>query len=140
MNTLITSGPDYKISEDDLDALSIALIELGVTGVVTIGFSSGLTKWAASRRVKITAVRSAAEAIKISQAAVILPGKFMTGLVQTCLRSNMKTWDWTGTSAAERDAILADPAAAHLYDQIVNGEVEPIGFNADLRDRVQAAS
>jgi hypothetical protein len=135
VNTLITSGPNYKISADDLDALSVALIEMGVTGVVTIGTSTGLNKWAASRRVKITAVRSAAEAIRISQAAVILPGKFMGELVQTCVRSSMKVWDWTGTSAANKAAIMADPDAVYTYDSIVSGELEPIGYNADQRGR-----
>jgi hypothetical protein len=137
MNTLITSGPDYKINEDDLDALSLAVIELGVTSVITLGFSPGLNKWAASRRIKITTVRSAAEAIRISQAAVILPGKFMDGLVQSCKRSNMKVWDWRGTSAADKATIMADEEAAAHYDAIVNGDIDPIGYNADMRGMMQ---
>jgi hypothetical protein len=137
MRTLITSGLDYKLTEDDLDALSDAVRELGITSVVTLGFSAGLHKWATFRRLRVTATTNTAHAVKISEAAIIFPGKFMAELAATCVASDLEVWDWRGTSAEDKAAILADPEAALIYDEIVNGDREPLGYNADERGRVQ---
>ena len=135
MRTLITCGTDYALTPDDMDALSSAVRELGITSVVTLGFSAGLHKFATYRKLRVTQTNSTAQAVKISEAAIIFPGKFMAGLVASCELSDLVVWDWRGTSAEDKARIMADPAAALLYDQIVNGEVEPIGYNSNLLDQ-----
>lgn len=140
MITLITSGPNYKISVGDIDELSRAQREMPITTVVTIGHSPSFQTWAKQRRIRYRSVRNAVEAISISEAAIIFPGHYMEALVQTAQKSGLEVWDWQGSTKAAKDLILASEAVAAHYDAIVNGDIEPEGYGQDMRGRTQDAA
>ena len=141
MITLVTSGPDYKITQGDLDELSRAHREMPITRVVTFGGSPGLDQWAKTRRIPIQIMMGLASIVDHVDAAIIFPGKHMDSIVSILHRAGVKEiWDWRGTTQEAKDVILANEAAADHYDAIVNGDIEPIGANPDMRGRTQDAA
>ena len=141
MITLVTSGPDYKLTQGDLDELSRAVREMPIRQLVTLGGSPGLDQWAKTRRIPVQIMNNLSDIMRVIDAAIIFPGRHMEGLVNMLSRSpTLELWDWRGTEQEAKRVILANEAAAAHYDAIVNGDLEPIGHSQDMRGRAQDAA
>lgn len=140
MITLITSGPDYKLTPSDLMELSRAHREMPISQLVTFGGSPGLEQWAKGRRIPVRIYTSLPELLSAVDAAIVFPGRYMDGLMRMIEQRHLKeVWDWRGTTQEAKDVILANKAAQSHYDAIVNGDIEPIGYSTEQRGRVPEA-
>ena len=140
MITLITSGPDYKLTPSDLMELSRAHREMPITQLVTFGGSPGLEQWAKGRRIPVRIMTGLADIVDYVDAAIVFPGRYMDGLMRMLtIRPTLEIWDWRGTPQEAKDVILSNKAAAAHYDGIVNGDIEPIGYSTEQRGRVPEA-
>ena len=141
MITFVTSGPDYMITQGDLDELSRAAREMPIKQLVTLGGSPGLDQWAKSRRIPVRIMTNLPEVLNYVDAAIVFPGRYMDGLIRMLARvPSLELWDWRGTEQEAKRVILASSEVAAHYDAIVNGDIEPIGANPDMRGRTQDAA